>query len=101
MQSIDSIETHAYATSKDLVSDKEEIKCSNIIKQYKKMIIFDDIIKKYHNPNWPKILDDPYRISIIGGSGSGKTNLLFNLINRQPDTDRILMKFRSKFKFKI
>ena len=46
MQSIDSIETHAYSTSKDLVSDKEEIKCSNIIKQYKKMIIFDDIIKK-------------------------------------------------------
>ena len=26
----------AYGTSKDLVSKKEEIKCSNIIKQYKK-----------------------------------------------------------------
>ena len=36
MQSIDSIETHAYGTSRDLVSDKEEIKCSNIIKRYKK-----------------------------------------------------------------
>ena len=36
MQSIDSIETYAYGTSKDLVSDKEEIKCSNIIKRYKK-----------------------------------------------------------------
>ena len=36
MQPIDSIETYAYATSKDLVSDKEEIKCSNIIKRYKK-----------------------------------------------------------------
>ena len=35
MQSIDSIETCAYATSKNLISDKEEIKCSNIIKQYK------------------------------------------------------------------
>ena len=35
MQSIDLIETYAYATSKDLVSDKEEIKCNNIIKQYK------------------------------------------------------------------
>ena len=33
MQSIDWIETYAYATSKDLVSEKEEIKCSNIIKQ--------------------------------------------------------------------
>ena len=36
MQSIDSIETCSYRTSKDLVSEKEEIKCSNIIRQYKK-----------------------------------------------------------------
>ena len=36
MQSIDSIKTYAYGTSKDLVREKEEIKCSNIIKQYKK-----------------------------------------------------------------
>ena len=36
MQSIDSIETYAYRTSKLLVREKEEIKCSNIIKQYKK-----------------------------------------------------------------
>ena len=35
MQSIDSIETYTYGTSKDLVSEKEEIKCSNIIKVYK------------------------------------------------------------------
>ena len=35
MQSIDSIETHAYGTRKDLVREKEEIKCSNIIKRYK------------------------------------------------------------------
>ena len=32
MQSIDSIETHAYGTSPDLVSKKEEIKCNKIIK---------------------------------------------------------------------
>ena len=36
MQSIDSIETYAYGTSKDLVSDKEEIKCISIMKRYKK-----------------------------------------------------------------
>ena len=36
MQSIDSIETYAYGTSKDLVSEKKDIKCSNIIKLYKK-----------------------------------------------------------------
>ena len=32
MQSIDSIETYAYGTSKDLVSEKEKINCKNIIK---------------------------------------------------------------------
>ena len=35
MQSIDLIETYAYETSKDLTSEKEEIKCSNIIKRQK------------------------------------------------------------------
>ena len=35
MQSIDSLETCAYGTSKDLVSETEEIKCNNIIKRYK------------------------------------------------------------------
>ena len=38
MQSIDSIETYAYGTRKDLVSDKEEIKCNNIIKRYRKAL---------------------------------------------------------------
>ena len=38
MQSVDSIETYAYGMSKVLVSEKEEIKCSNIIKQYKKWL---------------------------------------------------------------
>ena len=36
MKSIDSIDTFAYGPSKDLVSEKEEIKCSNIIKRCKK-----------------------------------------------------------------
>ena len=39
MQSVDLIETYAYGTSKDLVSDKEEFKCNNIIKRYKKTSI--------------------------------------------------------------
>ena len=38
MQSTDSIESYAYGTSKDLVSEKEEIKCSNMIKQCKKCL---------------------------------------------------------------
>ena len=58
------------------------------------MINFDDVTKeniKEHNPNWPQIPDHPYRILIIGGSGSGKTNSLFHLINRQPDIDKIYL----------
>ena len=35
MQSIDSIETYAYGKSKNLVSEKEEVKCNIIIKQYR------------------------------------------------------------------
>ena len=35
MQSIDSVETYVYGMNKDLVCTKEEIKCNNIIKQYK------------------------------------------------------------------
>ena len=38
LQSIDSIETYAYGTSKNLVSEKEEIKCNDIIKQNKKWL---------------------------------------------------------------
>ena len=37
IQSINSVETYAYRTSKDLLFKKEEIKCNNIIKQYKKL----------------------------------------------------------------
>ena len=50
------------------------------------MITFDDVIKeniKEHNP------DDSYRILIIGASGSGKTNLLLNLLSHQPDIEFI------------
>ena len=44
-----------------------------------------------HNEQWPNIPDHPYRIIIIGGSGSGKTNALINLINEQNDIDKIYL----------
>ena len=50
-----------------------------------KMINFDDVIReniKEHNGKWLQIADHLYRISITGGSVSGKTNSLFNLINQ-------------------
>ena len=55
------------------------------------MTNFDDVIKdniEVHDPNWPQIPDHPYRILIIEGSWSGKSNSLFNLINHQPDIDK-------------
>ena len=44
-----------------------------------------------HNEKWPYIPDHSYRILIIGGSGSGKTNTLLNLINEQRDIDKIYL----------
>ena len=55
------------------------------------MINFDDYTNENiieHNSQWPYIPDHPYRILIVGGSGSGKTNALLNLINNQPDIDK-------------
>ena len=58
------------------------------------MINFDDYTnenKTEHNSKWPHIPDYPCRIVIVGGSGSGKTNALLNLINNQPDIDQIYL----------
>ena len=55
------------------------------------MINFDDYTnenKTENNQKWPFIPDHPYKILIIGGSGSGKTNILLNSINNQPDIDK-------------
>ena len=55
---------------------------------------FDDYVnenKTEHNKNWSYIPDHPYRILIIGGSGSGKTNVLLNLIEKQPGIDKIYL----------
>ena len=68
MQSINLMER--YGTSKDLVSEKEEIKCNNIIKRFKKMINFGDVTNeniKKHKLNWRKTPDYPYTILIIVG----------------------------------
>ena len=44
---------------------------------------------KKHNEIWPYIPDHPYRILIISGSGSGKTNTLLTLIKEQDYHDVI------------
>ena len=42
-----------------------------------------------HNLKWPYIPDYPYRMLISRGSGSGKTNVLLNLISHPQDIDKI------------
>ena len=56
------------------------------------MINFDRITNKNnkkHNEKWPYVPDHLYRILIIGGYGSGKTNTSLNLIKEQDYRDVI------------
>ena len=67
------------------------------------MINFDDYTNENntkHNSNWPYISDAPYRIVIIGGSGSGETNALLNLINNQPDIDKMYLYAKDPYEAK-
>ena len=67
------------------------------------MINFDDYVSENrteHDKNWPHTPDKPYRIFIIGGSESGKTNLLLNLIEDQPDIDKIYLYAKDPFEAK-
>ena len=72
------------------------------------MISFGDYAnenKTEHNLKWSYIPDHPYRVLIIGGLGSGKTNPLLNLINNQPDIDKIYLDakdpYEAKYQFLI
>ena len=90
---------------------------NKVIKQSKyKMINFDEYTnenktehnlkwpyhekKTKHNLKWPYIPDHPYRILIVGGSGSGKTNALLNLISNQPDIDKIYLYEKDSYEAK-
>ena len=83
------------------------------------MINFDDYTNENrteHNENWPYIPNKPYRILIIGGSGSGQTNILnlikninrilnllnklLNLIENQPDIDEIYLYAKDPYEAK-
>ena len=47
---------------------------------------YDESVEINDNPNWSYIPDHPYRVLIVGGSGSGKINALLNLMKHQrPD----------------
>ena len=72
------------------------------------MIHFDDYAienKTEHNSKWPYIPDHSYRILIIRGSVSGKTNALLNYINNNPDIDKIYLyakdPYEAKYQFLV
>ena len=63
-----------------------QIKIITVMKNY------DESVEIDHDPNWPYIPNHLYRILIIGGSGSAKTNVLLDLIKHQPpDIDKIYL----------
>ena len=67
------------------------------------MINFDEYTnesKTKHNPKWPYIPDHSYRILIVGSSGSGKTNALLNLMNNQPDIDKVFLYVKDPYELK-
>ena len=66
------------------------------------MINFDDYTnenKIENNSKWPYIPDHPYRILIVAGPGSG-SNALLNLINNQPDIDKIYLYAKDPYEAK-
>ena len=67
------------------------------------MINFDNYFSENrieNNRNWPYIPDHPYRILIIGGSGSRKTNVLLNLLEKQSDIDKIYLHAKDLYEAK-
>ena len=77
-------------------------------KTIQKMINSDDVVKediKEQNQIWTQSCNNPYRILIIESSGSGKANSLFNLLNEEPDIDKIYLYaknlFDAKYQFLI
>ena len=62
---------------------------------------YDESVKVNQNRNWPYIPNHPYWILTIGGSGSGTTNVLLNLMKYQrPFVNRIYLYVKDPFKSK-
>ena len=82
----DRIRTYPYGTNAFKVC------VSEMLCKYKLFILIIILMKiKQHNSKWLYIPGHPYRILIIGGSGSGKTNALSNLINSHLGIDEIYL----------
>ena len=67
------------------------------------MINFDEYTnenKTEHNSKWPYIPDHPYRILIVGSPGYKKTNILLNIVNNQPDIDKVYLYAKDPYEAK-
>ena len=53
------------------------------------MKIYNESIETNHNPHWPYISYHPFRILIIGGSGSSKTNVSLLIKYQRSDIEKI------------
>ena len=59
---------------------------------------YDQSVEINHNPNWHYIPDHSYKILIVRGSGSGKTNVLLNLVKHQrSDIDKVYLYVKDPF----
>ena len=112
-QTFDGITTHPYGTNVFKVCENEMLVVKNLFFEKLlqssvttiniKRINFNNYInenKTKHNKNWPYIPDHPYRILIIRGSGSGKANLLLNVIENQPGIDKIYLYAKDPYESK-
>ena len=84
LQTFDRVTTYPYETTSEM------LKVFEAKENALKMIKFVDCVnenKTEHNKNWSYITDHPYRILIIGGSGSGKTKCFIEF-NRKPTRHR-------------
>ena len=59
---------------------------------------YDESIEINHNQRCPYIPNHSYRVLIIGGSGSGKTDALHKY--QQPDIDKTYLCLKEPFKSK-
>ena len=62
---------------------------------------YDESVEINQNSNWSYIPGHPYTILITVGSGSGKSNVLLNLIkHQQPDINKIYLYVKDPFESK-
>ena len=95
MPTFDKIATCPYGTNAFKVCEKE------MLIKYKWLILMIVLTKiKEHNQKCQYIPDHPYRILVIGDSWSGKTIALLNLINNQPDINKICLCAKDPYKAK-